>query len=125
MLVDDSSFCNLIMQKSLARLPIDLTVHDFTDPMQALAQVPTLNPTLILLDLNMPGLDGWGFLERMHTTYLTNRVIILTSSTSRFDQERSGAYANVLSYRTKPPTKAFMDDLLRLLQTESQTKLPS
>lgn len=120
MLVDDSPFCNLIMQKTLARLPADLHINDFTNPLEALAQVPTLNPALIFLDLNMPELDGWGFLQRMRDTALTNQVIILTSSTSFVDRARAAEFTNVLSYQVKPPTKAFMDELLHLLQTKFQ-----
>lgn len=118
MLVDDSSICNLLMKKALTRLPIDIEIHDFINPELALSQVPALNPRVIFLDLNMPELDGWGFLERMKETNLTNRVIILTSSTSELERRRCAEFMNVLAYRTKPLTHDMVNALLHTLQTE-------
>lgn len=119
LLVDDSSICNLVMKKVLAQLPIDAEIHDFTDPVVALSQVPSLNPSLIFLDLNMPKLDGWEFLQTMKDTALTHRVIILTSSTSLLDRCRCAEFPNVLAYHNKPITKDTMTALLHLFQQES------
>jgi two-component system nitrate/nitrite response regulator NarL len=102
MLVDDSSICNLIMRKQLARLSMPVTIHDFTDPCLALTQLSQLKPTVVFLDLNMPQLDGWGFLGRMKETGQTHQVIILTSSTSMLDRSRCAEFPNVIAYHTKP-----------------------
>ena len=118
MLVDDSSICNLLMKKALTRLPIDIEVHDFINPVFAFSQLPVLNPDVIFLDLNMPELDGWGFLGRMKETNLTNRVIILTSSTSELERRRCAEFINVLAYRTKPLTQDMVNAFLHMLQTE-------
>lgn len=116
MLVDDSSICNLIMRKGLSLLPIETNIHDFTDPVHAFSQLPVLQPTLIFLDLNMPELDGWGFLERMRETGQQHRVIVLTSSTSAVDRARCDEFSNVLMYQTKPVTRTFLDALPQFLQ---------
>ncbi len=118
MLVDDSPICNLIMQKVLTRLPLDVDISDFTNPLTAFGQVAELNPTVIFLDLNMPELDGWGFLQQMKETNLTHPVIILTSSTSALDQARCVEFPNVLAYHTKPLTKEVVGALLLTLQTD-------
>lgn len=118
MLVDDSPICNLIMQKVLTRLPLEVDISDFTNPMTAFGQVAELNPVVIFLDLNMPELDGWGFLQQMKDTNLTNQVIILTSSTSALDQARCAEFPNVLAYHTKPLTKDVVDALLLTFQTD-------
>lgn len=116
MLVDDSAICNLMMKKVLSRLSSDLTIVDFTEPIQAFSQLPTINPALIFLDLNMPELDGWGFLQQMRNTGLTNRVIILTSSTSALDQARCASFSNVIAYHTKPLTQALVSSLMETFQ---------
>lgn len=118
MLVDDSSICNLLMKKVLSRLPIAIEIQDFTDPVVAFAQLPQLNPGLIFLDLNMPELDGWGFLEKMKEAGLTNRVIILSSSTSDRDRMRCDEFSNVLAYHTKPLTHSMVTALMSTLQIE-------
>lgn len=116
MLVDDSSICNLIMRKVVARLPIPVTIYDFTDPRLALTQLPLLQPEVVFLDLNMPHLDGWGFLTRMNEMGLTHRVIILTSSTSVLDRSRCAEFSNVIAYYTKPLTLGMIHGLLPILQ---------
>lgn len=116
MLVDDSSICNLLMKKALARLPVAIAIHDFVDPVLACSQVPALNPDLIFLDLNMPELDGWGFLGRMNETGQTNCVIILTSSTSELERMRCAEFGNVLAYHTKPLTQTMVNELLHTLR---------
>ncbi|MEZ0611763.1 response regulator [Fibrella sp. WM1] len=121
MLVDDSSICNLIMRKVLSHLPITTDIRDFTDPVYAFSQLSALHPSLIFLDLNMPELDGWGFLERMRETGQRQPVIILTSSTSTIDRSRCDEFSNVLFYQNKPVTAAFVDVLSPLLQ-EFQAK---
>ena len=118
MLVDDTSICNLLLKKVLARLPFEMEVHDFTDPVLAAAQVGLLKPEIIFLDLNMPELDGWGFLERMNQARQTNRVIILTSSTSELDRSRCTEFSNVLAYHTKPLTQDVVNAVLLTFQAE-------
>lgn len=118
MLVDDSSICNLIMRKVLSQLLSNIDVQEFTDPLAAFSRVSDLNPSVIFLDLNMPGLDGWRFLEQMNRAGLTNRVVVLTSSTSMVDRSRCAEFPNILSYQTKPMTKDTLGALLRTFQTE-------
>lgn len=118
MLVDDSNICNLMMNKVLTRLPLGLHIVDFTDPVLAFSQVSVLNPSVIFLDLNMPELDGWGFLEQMREEGVTNRVIILTSSTSQLDQLRCAEFPNVLAYHTKPLTRDLVSMLMNNLLPE-------
>ncbi|MBC3785987.1 response regulator [Spirosoma utsteinense] len=119
MLVDDSAICNLMMKKVLSRLFDNLKIHDFTDPEVAYSELPTINPSLIFLDLNMPELDGWGFLKQMQESGQKNRVIILTSSTSTLDQARCASFSNVIAYHTKPLTQALVNSLMQTFQTES------
>jgi CheY-like chemotaxis protein len=116
MLIDDSPICNLIMKKVLGRIPIDLDICDFTDPVMAFSQLSTINPKLIFLDLNMPDLDGWGFLAKMKETGQANEVIVLTSSTSVLDRERCTEFPNVLAYFTKPVTHDLVMNLLGRFQ---------
>ncbi|NCP52507.1 MAG: response regulator [Flavobacteriales bacterium] len=75
-------------------------------------------PELILLDLNMPILDGWGFLDEFSA--LKNsfdqkiEVNIMSSSIAHSDYEQSKTYATVSGYFVKPIS---IPDLKKLLQT--------
>ena len=61
-------------------------------------------PDLILLDLNMPLMDGWEFLDAVAELSITEKVcvFILTSSINPDDIEKSKGYEEVKGYFSKP-----------------------
>ena len=72
-------------------------------------------PELVFLDINMPGLDGWGFLEEylLIEEYKKAEIIIcmLTTAYSEKDKERAKKYGLVDGYIGKPLTK---DKLMKI-----------
>lgn len=72
-------------------------------------------PSLILLDLNMPGLDGREALRRLRADPRWRRipVVVFTTSASQDDVDQVYALGGN-SYITKP---ARMDDLVQLVRT--------
>jgi two-component system nitrate/nitrite response regulator NarL len=110
MLVDDVDISNFIMKKMIAKATPQHQVFDFILPQKALDSLEQINPDIIFLDLNMPLIDGWKFLDIMKEKGFGNKVLILTSSTSEMDKQRSLAYSNVLSFLIKPiPPNAIAD----------------
>jgi CheY-like chemotaxis protein len=65
-------------------------------------------PELILLDINMPIMDGFEFLEELQKLkdlrHKDTKIVILTSSTNAKDLERAQSYA-VYKYLQKPLTE--------------------
>jgi two-component system, OmpR family, KDP operon response regulator KdpE len=74
-----------------------------TDGPTALALARKARPRLMVLDLRLPGLDGWQVLESLRATPETARlpVLVLTASAGPTDQERALA-AGVVDYLVKP-----------------------
>lgn len=72
-------------------------------------------PELVLLDLNMPVMDGFEFLEAFHKLNLklrdNIRIVIVTSSNNPSDIERLKAY-NVFKYINKPLTPDKIEAIL-------------
>jgi CheY-like chemotaxis protein len=70
-------------------------------------------PQLIFLDLNMPVMGGWEFLETFNTKeysdYNTINVIILSSTIDPDDLEKSKKYPMVLDFLSKPISKEILD----------------
>lgn len=77
-------------------------------------------PDLLLLDLNMPVMDGWEVLDalRQHPE-IKIRVAILSSSVDPEDQARASRYPNVIGYLSKPLDHEKVAWLLNVLQEHS------
>ena len=71
------------------------------DGQTALRRVREEGPDLILLDVMMPLLDGWGVLERLAADATRPRVIVLTAKHTERDMTRA-ADLGADAYVTKP-----------------------
>lgn len=72
-------------------------------------------PELILLDLNMPVMDGWHFLDlyskEMEDKFPDTKVMILTSSLDPLDFSESRNYHNVIGFLNKPLLKERVEEI--------------
>lgn len=61
---------------------------------------------LVFLDVNMPGMSGWQFVDEIERRGLAAAVlvVILTSSVDEADHHRARAYSGIVSYIEKPVT---------------------
>jgi CheY-like chemotaxis protein len=90
LLVDDDHICNFLMGKTLERMGVAREIHTASNGQEAITllneyyQGSQALPDVILLDLNMPIMDGFGFLEafkKLHQIDKDNvKIIIVTSS---------------------------------------------
>lgn len=102
-LIDDDPLNNLINRKLIARVLPDVLVTEENDAQSALNKLKLeITPDLILLDLNMPGMNGWEFLDRFKETGKEITVYILTSSIDPDDFKKARKYKIVKKYIEKP-----------------------
>jgi len=70
---------------------------------------------LILLDINMPEMNGWQFLDTIQTAPYANQVLvaIVTSSIDLEDRVKANGYPQVIDYFEKPMNIAKCESLKR------------
>lgn len=111
-LVDDQKIANFITKKVIETSRIECDILAFEEPAKALEALQKKCPEYIFLDLNMPVIDGWQFLEKIKGK-INSKVIILTSSVDPADEEKAKQFSQVISYQTKPPSKQIIADIIK------------
>lgn len=92
-------------------------VFEACDGIEALDSAHRLHPDLIILDLHMPGLDGFGVIKelRLDAHFAKTPVVALTASAMQGDRQRALS-AGFTGYITKPVSlKALRAEVERLL----------
>ncbi|MDB5262523.1 MAG: response regulator receiver protein [Adhaeribacter sp.] len=112
-LVDDDETTNHVNLRTLKRTNIAKDIRIFMNGEQALAFLKSIEPSglypeLIFLDIKMPIMDGFEFLEiyqdlNFHNT-LPTQIMMLTSSASFYDLNRLEKYSVVKRHFPKPLT---------------------
>ena len=100
--VDDNPV-NLKLLARMLQRDAQLQVHTCQDSHQALQQALEVRPSIILLDINMPGLDGYQLLTlfRQHPALAMVPVVAVTADAMKHDVDR-GRDAGFADYLTKP-----------------------
>jgi CheY-like chemotaxis protein len=124
MLIDDEEIDNFISKKMITAYSFAEKVLAFRSVEKALAYLRSipysdnkekLIPDYIFLDLNMPILNGFQFLDEFEKlpSELKSRIkiIILTASISPPDIEKSKKYNNVTGFLHKPLTEKHLQEL--------------
>lgn len=112
LLVDDSEDDALMAKHAFAKLAIPHQMQVVTDGREALDYLNCAGkftgrkntlPDLLLLDINMPGMDGFSLLKALKADKALRKipVVMLTTSSSREDVARSYE-CGAASFLTKP-----------------------
>ena len=107
-IIDDDATSNFLTELIITSVCNNCEIISFTNPIEALSNMSTIdvNPeTILLIDINMPEINGWEFIKRFERTGKICKFFILTSSSNIIEQENIKKYKNVIYYFTKPLTK--------------------
>jgi CheY-like chemotaxis protein len=115
--IEDNPVNTLLMEAMLDRMP-HLTLVTASLPEQGLQMAEAQPPALILLDIQLPGIDGFEVLRRLRLGEATRTIPVIAVSAnampSAIEQGRAAGFAR---YLTKPLDfellREAIDDLLR------------
>ncbi|MGF1555376.1 response regulator [Paucihalobacter sp.] len=123
-IIDDDGLYKLLLKKSILKLPFEIAVNCYNNGQEALYGIldnkdnPELLPDVILLDINMPIMDGWEFLEAFIEVkwQLSKQITIFMASSSIANQdiEKSKLYKEVSDYLVKPINTQKLEEILKL-----------
>jgi PAS domain S-box-containing protein len=113
-IIDDDPVNNIITRRLLERNIKNISVKEFLNPAVALSELQngTL-PDLILLDINMSPMDGWGFLREFEKLNLNVTVVMCSSSVDPADYSRAQQHPLIAEFLSKPLTAEHIKNLLK------------
>lgn len=122
--VNDSEISSLIMKTLISKTAFAEEVINVYNGQEALdyylkltetpSEIPSA-PDLILLDIEMPEMDGWEFLDHFTQSFLplfpNTKVVITSFSVDDKDFERAKQYSCVIDFLNTPITAGYLENL--------------
>jgi CheY-like chemotaxis protein len=119
LLVDDDSEDNIYHRIILKKMDIANCIDVVLNGLEALAYLKKENqipPELIFLDINMPKMNGWEFLEQYKHLDAKQKakvvIMILTTSANPDHMKKAKEIEEVTGFETKPLDEAVMIEIL-------------
>ena len=124
-IIDDDPITVFGIKRMLNTLDISENIKSYVNGKEAIDEFKSIMnhmeeiPEVIFLDINMPIMDGWQFLEEFITLPITHkiRINILTSSIDPADREHWIYYMerthHIIDYKNKPIQKKEIEEITR------------
>lgn len=111
-IIDDDYICRMVVKKQIESSEYKTETHEFDNGHPALEHLminsanPELLPDVIFLDIFMPNMDGWQFLEQLepHAREMIKapQIYVLSTSLDVADIERAEEHPLVTGFIPKP-----------------------
>lgn len=132
LVVDDSAFMRRLITELVESRPEFIVVGTASDGSDALAKVRALNPDIVTLDIEMPGVDGLAALQRIMTE-MPRPVVMLSAAGSETGNSMTirALELGAVEFVRKPSGPVSIDlvtvraELLRALAAASVVRVPN
>lgn len=121
LLVDDDQHDNFFHRKVIEKADISYDLQVVKNGLEALAFLKSASengfptPDLIFLDINMPRMNGWEFIEAYEQLEKEQQakivIVMLTTSLNPEEQEKAEANPTVNDFRSKPLTEEMFHEI--------------
>ncbi len=124
LVIDDDDINIFIIKKIVEKTGFDIEMVSRNNGQQALdylnetiAQHKAL-PSLVLIDINMPVMNGWEFIEAYEELNIEQKVdmYILSSSVYENDIEKTKGYKTVRGFISKPLSMERLTELIKAIR---------
>ena len=122
MLVDDNPDDNFFHERIIKKSGAATVVITKESGMEALEYLKLQryekisHPELIFLDINMPGMNGWEFIEEYNKLDKDQQgehvIVMLTTSKNPDDKTQSETHQIVTDFKSKPLTKEILEEII-------------
>lgn len=122
LLIDDNPDDNFFHERVIRNNQFSDCVIAKESARAALTYLRSKNPNdsekidIIFLDINMPGMNGWEFLEEYEKLDKSLQsgiiIVMLTTSDNPDDREKARKWNFMSGFRTKPLTKEMMEEII-------------
>lgn len=125
LVVDDSATIRALVKMSLRQAKLAKETHFASNGMEAIEWIRANGrPDLILLDVNMPVMNGLEFLQnRARFAVPVDIPVIIVSTEGRDDDVQRGLAAGARGYLRKPFSGPQLDDVIRRTLPEVATQI--
>ena len=108
-IIKQYGFCDHFQIFNSAQTALERITRDIEDQQEF--------PEVILVDINMPVIDGWMFMDELVKLAVgkTFSIFVFTSSINPADREKAFSYPLVKGYIQKPLTVIKLNKILRLI----------
>ena len=111
-LIDDDPISTFVTEKLISRnVKEPCRFYKFQSARKALQEIYSIRPNYLFLDLNMPEMTGWDFLDSFNSDKNEAKIYILSSSVDERDISKASRYSIVKDYLSKPLIKKYIKSI--------------
>lgn len=111
-LIDDDPISTFVTEKLISKNVTEpCQFYKYQNAKDALKEIYNIKPNYLFLDLNMPDMSGWDFLDMLDTSRNDSEIYILSSSVDERDIHKAKKYDFVKAFFSKPLIRKYIKSI--------------